>query len=1269
MNDVLRVTKRLFTVGVVVATIAWSIGFAAFVMPLAAEAATLAAGDLIKGSLSAVYYYGADGKRYVFPNENTYFSWYPDFSTVKVITDAELADISIGGNTTIRPGTFLIKITSDPKVYAVTSGGNLHWVETEDIAVKLWGADWATWVVDVPDSFFTNYSIDSSISDYTHPAGCLIQYEGDSKVYLISNPEKRWIETEAAFNANMFQWRFLISPVAADVTYADGSSVTGAESGLTDLVAGAAGSGTGLSVALASDTPAGATLPIGSSSNKLLKINLTASADGEVILDSLAIHRFGVGAAADWSNLYLYEGNTRLTSGRSINSTTHVGEFNNLNKTIASSATLALTLVGDVAALAVAGDEHGFELVAATAVGTAATVNGTFPIKGNTFTIGAATGAAVTIMPGTNPANPIVGAVGADVATFRISATGADVELQQITLTQIGTISNSDLTGLELTGSGVIATAASLVGDKLVLELTSPYAITNGQTKTFTVSSTCGGRSGRTISFYLEYTTDLMIMDTTFGSGATITNNYTSAAASLVTLQGGQVSVAFNGPATGNVRKAADNAIFYQFAMTAADQNVEVRRIRIGLYGVGGSLIDTAGTDLFSDIKIIDEDTASTLMGPVAYAGADEADANNATFHTWTISNPFYINQAQTRNLAVSLDVANNAYFDTGAEQYFVRLFLFGTDYIKEVDTGDWVLPANIVPNATTDGNTMTVKASSLTVGLAGSPVSNVYVRRQTDVPAVGFTFTAGTQGDVVVNTIVVTGYASVGGAATSSAQTSNVVTKIKLWDEDAGAQVGVSRSPSTVTGAATFSSLGWTIPAGETYTLIPQVDFDSIASTSTPDMVEFGIALAADITAEDQDNNALTAVDTDGAGWTVPVNGVGTGFPGNIFQTVRNAGVLSITAHSNPDPTIIVSGDAKTGTWYEFAQAKMTAQYEAMTIDRIRVKNIGTAANGNFYRVGIKSGGTIVGQATLSSGASSTDVALTTPITVAKDGSVNYQIVGQLNANGGGAVSGAAPALATEFNIQTGDWDANYAGMYNVWASGAASGARVYTAAAADLAGNAMTVRRTKINLAKQSLTSSSLTNGEMEINKEKITADSAGDASLVKLTYNVSMTDAGTAMDLSNFRFYRGSIELSTGTVQIRDRFGTNLRTNSVTYSVTTTTVDVFVYWVSGTEQVISGSGNTYTLKATLAGVNSGDSISTSLRTGFTPVVYTSQLVSWPHAVTYLPNTVAAPDYFLWSDNSAIPHNAYWGAPCSIDWTNDYLLQSISESFVLSA
>jgi hypothetical protein len=122
-------------------------------------------GSLIKSaSLSAIYYCGNEGKRYVFVNDKTFFSWYADFSAVQTINDFTLTQIPLGGNITYRPGTRMVKIQSDPKVYTVSRGGVLRWVETETAAVRLYGANWNKQIDDISDSFFVNYKLGDPIA-------------------------------------------------------------------------------------------------------------------------------------------------------------------------------------------------------------------------------------------------------------------------------------------------------------------------------------------------------------------------------------------------------------------------------------------------------------------------------------------------------------------------------------------------------------------------------------------------------------------------------------------------------------------------------------------------------------------------------------------------------------------------------------------------------------------------------------------------------------------------------------------------------------------------------------------------------------------------------------------------------------------------------------------------------------------------------------------------------------------------------------------------
>jgi len=121
--------------------------------------------QLVKSESSPSVYYVYNNARYAFPNEKTYFSWYSDFSNVEILSSSELAQLPLVGNVTYRPGFKMIKITTDPKVYAVSSGGVLRWVETEEMARYLYGDDWAKQIDDISDAFFGNYSIGNSISE------------------------------------------------------------------------------------------------------------------------------------------------------------------------------------------------------------------------------------------------------------------------------------------------------------------------------------------------------------------------------------------------------------------------------------------------------------------------------------------------------------------------------------------------------------------------------------------------------------------------------------------------------------------------------------------------------------------------------------------------------------------------------------------------------------------------------------------------------------------------------------------------------------------------------------------------------------------------------------------------------------------------------------------------------------------------------------------------------------------------------------------------
>lgn len=131
---------------------------------LATEVSNVPTDSLIKSKDSSeVYYYAPDGKRYLFPNEKIYKSWFIDFSGVIELDSAVIGQIPLGGNIYYRPGVIMVKITSNPKVYVVAENGVLRSVKSEALAQKLYGDDWRWLIDDLPESFFTNYTIGNEL--------------------------------------------------------------------------------------------------------------------------------------------------------------------------------------------------------------------------------------------------------------------------------------------------------------------------------------------------------------------------------------------------------------------------------------------------------------------------------------------------------------------------------------------------------------------------------------------------------------------------------------------------------------------------------------------------------------------------------------------------------------------------------------------------------------------------------------------------------------------------------------------------------------------------------------------------------------------------------------------------------------------------------------------------------------------------------------------------------------------------------------------------
>ncbi|HLD18343.1 MAG TPA: hypothetical protein VJB99_04765 [Patescibacteria group bacterium] len=167
-----------------------------FVPP--AVAGTVGTGDLIKcPDFSSVYYLADDGNRYAFPNEKIFQSWYEDFSSVKTIACSDLASLRLAGIVRYREGVRLVKIQSNPMVYAVESDGKLRPLKDERQAILLYGENWKTVVDDLPETFFSKYVVGEMLAEGEIPEG-LLSFDFEEKVFRMG-ADGEALEIDALF--------------------------------------------------------------------------------------------------------------------------------------------------------------------------------------------------------------------------------------------------------------------------------------------------------------------------------------------------------------------------------------------------------------------------------------------------------------------------------------------------------------------------------------------------------------------------------------------------------------------------------------------------------------------------------------------------------------------------------------------------------------------------------------------------------------------------------------------------------------------------------------------------------------------------------------------------------------------------------------------------------------------------------------------------------------------------------------------------------------
>ncbi len=547
---------------------------------------------------------------------------------------------------------------------------------------------------------------------------------------------------------------------------------------------GADVSGGDLKVSLSTETPVAGSIPMGATGVVFTCWDFTGGATASMV-KSLNVHRVGPGAESAFDNVYLYNGDTRVTTGRSINNASQSVEFSNVNQNVAAGQNVKICLVGDIANLDVSGGVHAFELANAAAVSSnSSSMTGSFPLRGADQLITSAVVGSATVSKNGSLDEVTVGTTGARVAQFQINTLTEDQQLNRIALYVRGSVPVTAVQNMKLYVEGNATALASVAGvgasDLATMVLSTPYKISKGQTKIFYVTADISGaRNGDDVKVYLDQATDVYITGLTYGYGTQVViSSYDGGDAdstpgtsddqySYVLLKGSKFTIAFNGPVASDVIVNQKQAKCMAMTLTnAAGLDVTIKDWVVTLAagnvaGAADGLVDTTGTAAanYTNIQLARLNDDGTIGGVLL--GSDELDtAGNDSSQNVTLRGTSSIASGESVKAAVIFDVANNdaASFTSNDTIRCSLLAPTGDSQIKD-SNNDPLGATNITPSSTIGGNTMTISASSLTFAKNSSPANYTKVAKGTsNATLLSFQATAGSSQAVTIKSLTVNG-------------------------------------------------------------------------------------------------------------------------------------------------------------------------------------------------------------------------------------------------------------------------------------------------------------------------------------------------------------------------------------------------------------------------------------------------------------------------------------------------------------------------------
>jgi hypothetical protein len=519
-----------------------------------------------------------------------------------------------------------------------------------------------------------------------------------------------------------------------------------------------------VTVSLASDTPASAVIIAGQANAELAKFTFT----GTGTVNSVTLTRGGVSDQSTLSNVYLYDGATRLTDGYSFNNA-GVLTMNNVNLAVNGSKTI--TVKADVAS----GTTSYTISVRLSSVTVGTTVN-TVSLSGNEMSI--ATGTTVlgtakllTASPSPSAATINAGSINQNLWSNTLSIGGHTSSLYGMTVKMIGSAPANTLANVGLFVDGVKVSTSTINADsRFVFDLSSnPLALTTGS-HVIEVRGDVVGGAYRNFYLSLEKSADLAVRDGQVNGGGVVAITVTNASnvaisnmlGGLVTINNGTLTInqdtSFNNTTT--LVSGATNVKMAAYKFTAYGEDVKVNSLTFTPSLTGGA-VGTGSTTKLANVGLY-------VNG--GQVGSSQTSDHGVALTFNTLGSSLIVPVGSPMTVEIRGDVVNdsNSNYTAGTIKF---------DLASGSSNAQGVTSGQLTSTASSGGQSLTVSSSNVSFGQTGGWAASSVAPNATQVKIGTFTLSTASAEGVVVNNVLVA-LNSGGGTMLGSNQVTNLTVK-----------------------------------------------------------------------------------------------------------------------------------------------------------------------------------------------------------------------------------------------------------------------------------------------------------------------------------------------------------------------------------------------------------------------------------------------------------------------------------------------------------